>query len=390
MKRRTNLMRVSLKSREDFVIIGGGFYGCCLALYLSSISNRITLIERENDLMNRASKVNQARVHAGFHYPRSTMTAVKSMILSKQFISDFPDAIIDNFQMLYALPSTKSKISAKRFWRTYSEMGAPINIASPKYKKFFNKSNIEAIFECVEPAFEYTKLRDPLKERLDANGVKVILNQEAIQIKESSNDALVLLADGGGIQAEQVFNVTYGNINTILIKSNLPKLKVKYELAEMAIVRPPENLKNIGITIMDGPFFSIMPYPSLGEHSMTHVRYTPRETWLDKDVDQKQYDITKKFRKNTNYKYMYKDALRYVPSIEDCKYLHSLFEIKTVLLKNETDDGRPIQITRSPDKGRVVSILGGKIDNIYDLFEYVNHNLKYKDATTKNLIKSLY
>ena len=379
-----------LKSNQDFVIIGGGFYGCCLALYLSSISKQITIVERDNDLMNRASKVNQARVHTGFHYPRSTITAVKSMILHKKFISDFPDAIVDSFQMLYALPTRKSKISAKRFWRTYSEMGAPIKLASQKNQDFFDKKLVEAVFECEEVAFEYTKLRNPLKEKLEAHGVNVILNKEDIRIEEFDDNALVLLEDGSGIQAKQIFNVTYGNINTILAESNLPKLKVKYELAEMVIVRPPEELQKIGITVMDGPFFSIMPYPSLAKHSFTHVRYSPRASWVDEEEgDLQPYEILDNHKKNTNFMYMVKDALRYVPSIEGSEYLDSLFEIKTILLKNEIDDGRPILVSRSPDKGKVISILGGKIDNIYDLFEYINLNPNYKDASTINLINSL-
>jgi len=42
-----------------------------------------------------------------------------------------------------------------------------------------------------------------------------------------------------------------------------------------------------------------------------------------------------------------------------------------VLIKNEADDGRPILFLRRPETSRVISILGGKIDNIYDLFELV-------------------
>ena len=29
----------------DYLIIGGGFYGCCLALYLRSISDRVLVVE---------------------------------------------------------------------------------------------------------------------------------------------------------------------------------------------------------------------------------------------------------------------------------------------------------------------------------------------------------
>ena len=60
-------------SQQDAVIIGGGFYGSSIAIYLAKQRGfkRITLIEREAELLSRASYNNQARVHNGYHYPRS-------------------------------------------------------------------------------------------------------------------------------------------------------------------------------------------------------------------------------------------------------------------------------------------------------------------------------
>jgi hypothetical protein len=50
-------------------------------------------------------------------------------------------------------------------------------------------------------------------------------------------------------------------------------------------------------------------------------------------------------------------------------YVDSLFEVKTVLVKNEGDDGRPILFEKHFKLPGCYSILGGKIDNIYDVFE---------------------
>jgi hypothetical protein len=60
---------------------------------------------------------------------------------------------------------------------------------------------------------------------------------------------------------------------------------------------------------------------------------------------------------------------RYLPVIEDTKYVESLFEIKTILVKNEGDDGRPILFEKHFELPGCYSILGGKIDNIYDVLE---------------------
>ena len=66
---------------------------------------------------------------------------------------------------------------------------------------------------------------------------------------------------------------------------------------------------------------------------------------------------------------MVRDAARYMPAVLDARYIESLFEVKTVLMKNEGDDGRPILFESHPELPGCYSILGGKIDNIYDVLE---------------------
>jgi hypothetical protein len=49
----------------------------------------------------------------------------------------------------------------------------------------------------------------------------------------------------------------------------------------MALVEVPEPVRGLGITVMCGPFFSVMPFPPRGLHTLSHVRYTPHEAWSD-------------------------------------------------------------------------------------------------------------
>ena len=51
------------------------------------------------------------------------------------------------------------------------------------------------------------------------------------------------------------------------------------------------------------------------------------------------------------------------------EYRDSLFEVKTILMKNEGDDGRPILFEQHPQLPGCYSMLGGKIDNIFDALE---------------------
>nr|MBI1228757.1 FAD-dependent oxidoreductase [Cytophagales bacterium] len=357
---------ISFKADFDYIIIGGGFYGCCLALFLRSITKRVLLVEAEEKLMNRASRVNQARIHTGFHYPRSAVTAVKSMMLHQRFIEDFSEAVVDDFQMIYGIARRRSKISAKRFYRMFRDLGAPIKPSSPTQKALFDKEMIEDCFSCFEVAFDHSILKRKLTERLDAAGVEVRLSTELTELVSSKERVTAQLSDGTELTARYAFNITYSQVNNILSKADLPLAPVKHELSEIALIKPPSELEKLGVTIMDGPFLSCMPYPSENLHSLTHVRYTPHKSWtgsIPKDVDCTQLE--------THAMHMIRDAQRYLPCLSESQYNKSIYEVKTVLVKNEHDDGRPILYQQKPEHSRVISILGGKIDNIYDLFDLV-------------------
>jgi len=365
--------RVSSKKQNDvdFLIIGGGFYGCCLALCLRSISESIILVEAGNQIMTRASRVNQARVHTGFHYPRSMLTAVKSMVLHRRFTKEFKRAVVSDFRMLYGLARHGSKVPVARFWRMFHEMGAPITKASASQSALFNPDLVEAVFDCTESAFDYSVLRADLMARMDALQMDLRLDTEVTALSEDDTGVIVGLSNGQELRAGTVFNITYGNINQILRMAGLPEAQIKHELAEIVLAESPPALEGQAVTLMDGPFFSLMPYPAEQLYSLTHVRYTPHLKWID-TLDMMTPDSIAKAYSGTSRAYQMKvDAQRYMPCLADLKIRKSLFEIKTVLLKNEQDDGRPILFQRSPDTSRIVSILGGKIDNVYDLFEFI-------------------
>jgi glycine/D-amino acid oxidase-like deaminating enzyme len=355
----------------DYLIVGGGFYGCCLALYLRSISNRVLLVEVGDKLLDRASRVNQARVHTGFHYPRSALTAVKSMLLHRRFMSDFPEAVTDEFQMLYAVARRRSKVSSKRFFRMFRDIGAPIRPALPGQEAMFNPETVEGVFACSEAAFDYSVLRRLLVDRLDRAGVEIRMSTSLEALQDGPDGIRAKLSDASEVSARYAFNITYSQINDVLDRARLPRAQLKHELAEIALVEPPEELRGFGVTVMDGPFFSCMPYPAEGLHSLTHVRYTPHDSWTDEAGSGSAYARFAESRPQSRVQHMIRDGKRYLPCLARALPQRSLYDVKTVLTKNERDDGRPILYQQKPAGSRVVSILGGKIDNIYDLFELV-------------------
>jgi glycine/D-amino acid oxidase-like deaminating enzyme len=230
---------------------------------------------------------------------------------------------------------------------------------------------VEEVFACHEVAFDHKILGRAVGERLADAGVEVRLNTELVGLADHRSGAIAALSDGSEVSARYAFNITYAQINTVLAKAGLPGARLKHEVAELALIEPPRELEKIGITMMDGPFFSTMPYPSESLYSLTHVRYTPHESWADNPQARDPYRYFAALEPETRYAFMLRDAQRYLPCLAGATYRRSIYDVKTILIKNEADDGRPILYHRKPDSSGVISILGGKIDNIYDLFEAV-------------------
>ncbi|MDO9012242.1 MAG: FAD-dependent oxidoreductase [Gallionella sp.] len=356
----------------DAIVIGGGFYGAAIAIYLKTQRGftNVLLIEREPDLLLRASYNNQARVHNGYHYPRSFTTAFRSRVNLPQFVQDHPQAVKKDFTKLYAIARRNSKVTARQFRRFCHEIGAKLEPASESHKKLFEARLIEEVFLVEEYAFDACKLAEWARQELKECGVEIRLNSRVQSINKVRN-GLAVECEGDAPEAlhgRYVFNCTYSGLNQFSGDFPGTQIKLKHEIAEMALMQASPELADLGVTVMDGPFFSVMPFPGRGLHTLSHVRYTPHSSWLDQ-AEADPYQRLAGYHYETRVDRMVRDVERYMPVIADAKYVESLFEVKTVLVKNEGDDGRPILFERHASLPNCYSILGGKIDNIYDALE---------------------
>jgi hypothetical protein len=346
-----------------------------LSEYFARQGHEVILSEKEGDFMQRASYVNQARVHNGYHYPRSILTALRSRISLPRFYEEFHSCIDDTFDKYYMISQLQSKVSASQFEKFCQRIGAICEPAPPKITDLIDPNYIEAVFTTKEFAFDSVKLKNIMLDRIEDAGVKHKLNQKVLSVKSINNKLSVQISptkkesEVESIEVDEVFNCTYAMINQIITNSSLEMIPLKHELTEMALVKVPDELKNSGITVMDGPFFSVMPFPAKGLHSFSHVRYTPHYEWQDTNKEHylnayKHYD---EISKKSAYKYMVQDAKRYIPILSECKYEDSIWEVKTILPLSESNDARPILFKPNHGLKGFHTIMGGKIDNVYDV-----------------------
>src|SRR3989344_5508253 len=246
--------------KYDALIIGGGIYGCLIALYLKTQLKRVAIVEKENNLLKRASLANQARIHNGYHYPRSLTTAIRSRINSAKFIKEFDSAIDKSFKKVYAISSINSKVHSNQFFKFCKLIDAPIKNAPENIKSLFNKDLTEDVFIVREYAFNSLVLRDMLYNKIINANIDLIFNSEITNFKQGPNNVFNITTSTGKIyNSKYLFICAYSQINTLLKRSILPLIELKHEVAEIALIKVPDQLINLGITVMDGPFFSTMP-----------------------------------------------------------------------------------------------------------------------------------
>lgn len=357
-------------TRVAAVVIGGGFYGASVALRLRERGlDPVVVCEREPLLLSRASYSNQARVHSGYHYPRSFLTAFRSRANLQRFCAEYAPAVKRDFTSIYAIAARRSKVTPGQFERFMSDIGAPFERLSNTYRGLFDPRLIAAVYEVEEYAFDAARLREILTSQLARAGVEVRLGAEAYRVRPDGHLVHVDISEAAGtltLTAPLVLNCAYARTNWNVRTSDSAGV-LKHEIAEIALIDVPDELRDVAITVMDGPFFSCMPFPAERCHSLSHVRYTPHGSVLDAHGSLDPLTVLADTELHSRCASMLADASRFVPLVRHCVHRKSLFEVKSVLAHHEVDDGRPILLRREFEHPGILSLLGGKLDNVYDV-----------------------
>lgn len=377
-----------MTATHDVVVVGGGHYGASIALDAARRgAGRVVLIEQGAELLGRASWANQARVHMGYHYPRSFLTGIRSRVNFDRFVAEYDDCVDGGFAAYYAIARPFSKVSAGQFEQFCRRIGAPLDAAPDRVRALFDPALIEAVFTVREVAFDASRLRQRLVGALGAVGVEVRTSTEAVRLRRVDGGlALELRPQLGDIEtvvSPRVYNCTYSRTNALIRSAGGDPLSLRHEVAELALVDPPAELDGLAVTVMCGPFFSLTPFPAEGCYALSHVRYTPQRAWTETAAGDwpDPHAVLNRSPPPSQFDHMVADARRYLPVIAKTRYRRSLWEIKTILPRNDADDGRPILVHRDPALPGFTSVMGSKIDNIYDVLDALHRDLDQAGGT---------
>lgn len=366
----------------DKIIIGAGLYGLYAALFCAERGQNVMVLECDSSAFGRATYINQARVHQGYHYPRSISTAMKSAGYFERFIRDYSFCINKEFEQIYATSSEFSWTNGRQFRDFCNDAGIPCEELHPG--NYFKEGMCDGAFRTREYTYDAMLLKDYFLTELKrfTNCVRIEYGVE-IQDIEKQHDAYIINTKKGEYRSCFVLNATYAGANQILDIVGYEKLGIKYELCEIILCDVNDKLKEVGLTVMDGPFFSIMPFGRTGMHSLTSVTFTPHTTSYDalptfRCQEKSGGFCTKRRLGNCNicpvkpqtaFPYMANLARKYLLDEYGFEYKESLFSMKPILRSSEVDDSRPTVIRQYSENPTFIGVLSGKINTVFDLDE---------------------
>ena len=373
--------------KYEKIIIGAGLYGLYSALYSCKKGQSVIVLECDDAPFKRATYINQARVHQGYHYPRSISTALKSAGYFERFNKDFAFCINQEFDQIYATSSQYSWSDGKQF-KDFCK-AANIPCEELHADNYFRDGMCDGVFRTREYTYDATILKEYLLDELSKyeNTVTIKYGVKINAIERQSDTYVIETEDGNSYESAFVLNSTYAGTNQILEMAGFEKFEIKYELCEIILCDVNEKLREIGFTIMDGPFFSIMPFGKTGYHSLTSVTFTPHTTSYDTvptfscQGASKGYCSTKRLgncndcpaKPDTAFPYMASLARKYMLDDYRFEYKKSLFSMKPILKSSEIDDSRPTVIRTYSKNPTFVGVLSGKINTVYDLDEVLDN-----------------
>lgn len=340
--------------RPSVAIIGGGIFGTSIAAELGTFCD-VTLFERNSELMQEGTLINQFRHHRGYHYPRSDETVREIQETTREFENVFSDAIVTGWKTYYGLAKEGSLVSTKEFIAFCKRNSLPYTKASLQ-DNLLSKEMMDLVVEVDEPNYHHRKLKQITERRLrKLRSVSVLLNAAVTDCTHGKDGQKIVSFEHNGKRQRKEFdfviNATYARINDFARWLGYAFRPIRVDLAQVLILNLP--IDPVSITVIDGPFATLMPTGNPHEFTLYHVK----ESILDRYVPEN--GLVRRPKRRSREKEIFRESLKLFPILKDATVVESRVVHRGVRAYHEHDDSR---VTDLIDHGfGTWSVLSGKI-----------------------------
>lgn len=300
-------------------VAGAGIYGATTAIRLAEQGHDVRLFDPLG-FMRAASAINQYRVHAGYHYPRSPETIQETLEARAEFIEAFEPAIVRNSRHYYAIPKKDSRTPPDLYEQVMRDHGLSLMPCRPEWMNF---DFIDRCYEVQEHIYDPDVLRELVVRRIHSLGIQ--FDQKAFNGEMRSNFDYVIWATYGLGPSRRTFKIA------------------KFQVAEKMLIELPEVLRGVALVVVDGPFTAFDPYGSSQRSLFGSAKNTNHWTTTDPDepVPEPYAGILNGLEFKpvpfTRFEAMRMDCCDSVPGAKDAVYLGSRFTIRVVEDSPESD-----------------------------------------------------
>ncbi len=353
------------------LVIGGGLFGSSMAAILAGKDVNVDLVEAEDDILKMASRVNHNRVHLGYHYLRSIDTAAQSIEGLFSFLFHFGNAVVYQFPNFYAIAKEGSKTTPAQFLDFCERVGIGYEEEYPS-DNLFDKSSIEACFRVPEPVYDHQTLKKILKKKLIHPQINVFLKTKCVGLKILPDQSFEAKLSTGTKVYDVVINCTYSSINEINQYLGIPPKRLLYEDVFIPVFKYPAF--PFGLTVMDGPFCSVMPRGMRqNEFLLYHVRESLLNTKLSVEKPQfPEYELSRE--ELTKPGSIYDKSSYFMPFLKHVEPM-GYNRITRSVYEND-DDARLTELYTYDNIKNYFTILSGKVTTCIQVALEIKHILQ--------------
>ena len=315
-------------------VIGAGVFGATTAVDLARAGAQVDLFEARDDILHGATARCQARLHRGYHYPRSDATAAAARDAAPEFEARYPEAI--QTAAHHYVIAEDSKVTAGQYLAFLDRLSLPYRVVEPP-----QVHHAQLTVRVPESFVDVDMLRRLLRRDLILSGVQIHLGQW-VEPDVAGYDLTVV--------------ATYGQ----------PWSKpLRYEICEVALLEVARYAGQ-SFVVLDGDHVSLDPHGKV--HMLYDVANSVHRAETGPGVSGAKYNDLLNARgpirtSHSRVFTMLGKASQYLrgldPQGQSVVIWHgSLFSVRAVLPDVDATDERPTLVERD---GNVISILSGKI-----------------------------
>jgi D-amino-acid oxidase len=344
----------------NIAIVGSGFFGLSLGLILSK-KHKVHIYEKEKRILNGASSVNQFRFHLGYHYPRSQKTVNHIKKSKNLFTSFYGKKVLGETKNFYLI-AKNGKVDFKKYEKFLKKNKLYYSVI----KLFLENRCIEKVIKCNEKILNFFKFKKIILDKIKKSNIEIKFKKQFLKEYLFKYDKVIVS--------------TYSNNNIVLNKLGIKSIKkFEYQLVEKILVELPKKYSDKSYIVIDGKFVNIDPYLSTKYHLLSDAKLSKIETKIGK------YPIFKnknkshlnkgliKNIKNSIYKKAIKRCSKYLPFLNEAKYIGSLYVVRVIGVNKSKTDERTAQIYNHSKK--IISIFSGKWNNCVYWAKKIDKNI---------------